>query len=125
MSLVTSVSRYAVAGLMAAAACFDDARFPSEAARRTPGLSAMTVSTAAATTNAGAGTGRHIVSFSGAVPGDFASRVSALGGTVLWGSSASGLPVVTGLTGSAPPLLAAGKGVPAAEAEASLALGMP
>jgi len=125
MSLVTSVSRYAVVGLMAAAACFDDARVPSEAARRTSGLSAMTVSTAAATSRAGAGTGRHIVSFSGPVPADFAARVNALGGTVLWTSPGSGLAAVSGLGGSGPASLAAGRGIQAVDADAAIALEMP
>ena len=94
MPLVTSVSRCAVLGLVAAAACLDDARVPSEqVARRAPALSAMTVSSAAPATGSAAATGRHIVSFAGAVPVDFAARVHALGGTVLWVSSGSGLAV--------------------------------
>ena len=57
MSLVSSVSRCAVLGLVVATACLDDARVPSEQAVRTPGLSALTVSSAALATGAAAGAG--------------------------------------------------------------------
>ncbi|HMC18216.1 MAG TPA: S8 family serine peptidase [Gemmatimonadales bacterium] len=85
----------------------------------------MTVSTAAATSRAGAGTGRHIVSFSGPVPADFAARVNALGGTVLWTSPGSGLAAVSGLGGSGPASLAAGRGIQTVDADAAIALEMP
>ena len=123
MSLVRSASRFAVLGALAASACLNDSRMPfAPAARPAPRLSAMTVSTAA---TGGAGTGRHIVSFSGAVPADFGARVTALRGTVLWVSPGSGLAAVGGLTGSAPAMLAAAKGIQAVDADAAIALEMP
>ena len=122
MSFVTSVSRCAVLGLVAATACLDDARIPTEhAPRRAPALSAMTVSSAAPAT----GTGRHIVSFAGAVPVDFAARVHALGGTVLWVSPGSGLAVVSGLTGSTPATLASGRGIQSVDPDAVITLEVP
>ncbi len=126
VSLVTSVSRCAVLGLVAAAACLDDARVPSEqVARRAPALSAMTMSSATPATGSAAGTGRHIVSFAGAVPVGFAKRVHALGGTVLWVSPGSGLAVVSGLTGSTPATLASGRGIQSVDPDAVITLEVP
>ena len=123
MSLVRSASRFAVLGALAASACLNDSRMPfAPAARPAPRLSAMTVSTAA---TSGAGTGRHIVSFSGAVPADFGARVTALGGTVLWVSPGSGLAAVSGLKGSGPATLAGGRGIHAVDADAGIALDEP
>src|SRR5256885_1589471 len=123
VSLVRSASRFAVLGALAASACLNDSRVPfAPPARPAPRLSAMTVSSAA---TGGAGTGRHIVSSSGAVPADFGGGVTALGGPVLWVSPGSGLAAVSGLTGSAPAMLAAGKGVQAVDADAVIALEMP
>jgi subtilisin family serine protease len=124
VSLPTSLFRFAALGLVATAACVDDARVPSDAVPRAPGLSARTVSRAAATSGA-TGTGRHIVSFSGAVPADFGARVQALGGTVLWVSSAGGLAAVSGLKGSAPAALAAARGIQAVDADAAITLEVP
>ena len=126
MSLVTSVSRCAVLGLVAATACLDDARVPSDqVARRARSFSAMRVSSAAPAAGTAAGTGRHIVSFAGAVPVDFAARVHALGGTVLWVSPGSGLAVVSGLTGSTPATLASGKGIQSVDPDAVITLEVP
>jgi len=123
VSLVRSASRFAVLGALAASACLTDSRVPTApAVRPSPRLSAMNSTTA---TSGTIGTGRHIVSFSGAVPADFASRVSALGGTVLWVSPGTGLAVVSGLTGSGPATLAAGKGIQAVAADAAIALELP
>src|SRR3989440_1177247 len=123
VSLVRSASRFAVLGALAASACLNDSRVPfAPPPRPAPRLSAMTVSSAA---TGGAGTGRHIVSFSGAVPADFGARVTALRGTVLWVSPGSGLAAVGGLTGSAPAMLAAAKGIQAVDADAAIALEMP
>src|SRR5213082_423319 len=123
VSLVRSASRFAVLGALAASACLNDSRMPfAPAARPAPRLSAMTVSTAA---TGGAGTGRHIVSFSGAVPADFGARVTALGGTVLWVSPGSGLTAVSGLKGSGPATLAGGRGIHAVDADAGIALDEP
>ncbi len=126
MSLVTSVSRCAVLGLVAATACLDDARVPSDqVARRARSFSAMRVSSAAPAAGTAAGTGRHIVSFAGAVPVDFAARVHALGGTVLWVSPGSGLAVVSGLTGSTPATLASGRGIQSVDPDAVITLEVP
>lgn len=125
MSLVSSVSRCAVLGLVVATACLDDARVPSEQAVRAPGLSALTVSSAALATGAAAGTGRHIVSFAGAVPVDFEARVHALGGTVLWVSPGSGLATVSGVSRAAATRLAASRGIQTVDADAAIALDVP
>ena len=93
MSPVRSVFRFAALGLMVVGACVRDARLPSEpAARQAPQFAAV-----ASSGGASAATGRHIVSFSGAVPTDFTSRVEALGGKVLWVSAGSRLAAVSGL----------------------------
>ena len=46
-------------------------------------------------------TGRQIVEFSTIAPADFGARVEALGGSVIWSSSSSGLASVSGLSPSA------------------------
>src|SRR6267378_7691678 len=119
MSLVRSVSRCATVGLVAAAACSYDARVPSEpaAAARTPQFASVARS--------GVANNRHIVSFSGSVPTDFALQVVALGGKVLWVSPGSGLAAVSGLKGSAAATLAGKRGIQAVDADALLSLDMP
>src|SRR6266436_6776754 len=124
MSIVRSVSRFATAGLVATAACAYDARapLPSEpSASGAPQLSVSAVAGAAMSI----GTGRHIVSFSGSVPTDFAAQVAALGGKVLWVSSGSGLAAVSGLQGSAAATLAGKRGIQAVAADALIPLDMP
>ena len=68
---------------------------------------------------------RHIVSFKGSVPADFAAQVAALGGKVLWVSPGSGLAAVRGLQGSGAAKLAGKQGIQAVEADALLALDVP
>ena len=124
MSFVTFVPRLATVGLVATAACVYDARspLPSEpSAAGAPQLSASAVAGAVMSS----GTGRHIVSFAGAVPADFAEQVAALGGTVLWLSSGSGLAAVSGLTGAAPTTLAGKQGIQAVDADAAIPLDIP
>lgn len=72
-----------------------------------------------------AATGRHIVSFTGSVPADFAAQVNALGGKVLWVSSGSGLAAVSGLTGTAATKLAGRPGIQEVDADASIPLDIP
>jgi lantibiotic leader peptide-processing serine protease len=122
VSRVKFVSRCAAAGLVAAAACKYDARLASEpAAARVPQLAAMT-----ATAGAGAtGNGRHIVSFSGAVPPSFTAQVAALGGTVLWVSPGSGLATVRGLEPAAATTLAGRQGIQSVDADANIPLDVP
>src|SRR6266699_2749496 len=106
---------------MVVGACVRDARLPSEpAARQAPQFAAV-----ASSGGASAATGRHIVSFSGAVPTDFTSRVEALGGKVLWVSPGSGLAAVSGLQGGASAKLAAGKGIQAVDVDESIPLDVP
>lgn len=71
------------------------------------------------------GTGRHIVSFTGGAPADFADRVAGLGGSVLWVSSATGLATVSGLTSSAATALAATTGIQEVDADEGIALDLP
>ncbi|MGE5090876.1 MAG: S8 family serine peptidase [Bacillota bacterium] len=56
-------------------------------------------------------TGRQIVEFSGAAPVDFASRVRALGGSVVWSSGAAGLAAVSGLSSTGAATLARSPGI--------------
>ncbi len=116
------VSRCAAAGLVAAAACKYDARIAPEptSAARAPHFAAM--ATPAGTP---AGTGRHIVSFSGSVPADFAAQVTALGGTVLWVSSGTGLAAVSGLEDANATALAGKQGIQSVDADEIIPLDMP
>jgi len=120
MLRVRSVSRCATLGLVAAAACGYDARVSPEptAAARTPQFAS--VARGSAPSNA-----RHIVSFSGSVPTDFAAQVAALGGKVLWVSSGSGLAAVSGLEGSAATQLAGTRGIQTVAADALIPLDVP
>jgi lantibiotic leader peptide-processing serine protease len=120
VSVVRSVSRCATVGLVAAAACVYDARIPSEpsAAARAPQFAAVAPGGAVAHN-------RHIVSFSGSVPTDFAAQVAALGGKVLWVSSGSGLAAVSGLQGSAATTLAGKRGIQSVAADALIPLDVP
>src|SRR5256885_11449761 len=120
MSVVRSVSRCATAGLVAAAACAYDARVSPE-----PAASARTPQFASVARSGATANSRHIVSFSGAVPRDFAAQVAALGGKVLWVSSGSGLAAVSGLPGSAAATLAGKRGIQAVDADAVIALDVP
>jgi len=121
VSPVRSVFRFAALGLMVVGACVRDARLPSEpAARQAPQFAAV-----ASSGGASAATGRHIVSFSGAVPTDFTSRVEALGGKVLWVSAGSRLAAVSGLQGKASSTLAAGRGIQAVDVDESIPLDVP
>ena len=119
VSSVRSLSRCATVGLVAAAACSYDARLsPEPAAARAPQFAAVARGSAA-TNN------RHIVSFSGSVPTDFAAQVAALGGKVLWVSSGSGLAAVSGLQGSAVTTLAGNRGIQGVVADALIPLDVP
>src|SRR5256884_358721 len=123
MSALRLVSRVAAIGLVAVAACVRDARFPSEPAmRRTPQFAAVASSRVA---TAPAPTGRHIVSFNGQVPSDFARQVAALGGKVLWVSTGSGLAAVSGLRGNAPALLGGKRGIQAVDVDQGIPLDVP
>ena len=119
MSLVRSVPRFATLAVVAAAACAYDARVSSE-----PKAARAQFATMAASGGVAA-TGRHIVSFTRAVPADFAAQVAALGGKVLWVSSGSGLAAVSGLTGSAPTTLAGRQGIQAIDPDAAIPLDIP
>ncbi|MEO8448413.1 MAG: S8 family serine peptidase [Gemmatimonadota bacterium] len=71
------------------------------------------------------GTGRHIVSFQGAAPANFATRVRALGGKVEWVSSGSGLATVSGLTAAAAASLAGSSGVSAVDEDDVFSIDLP
>jgi len=73
----------------------------------------------------GVASNRHIVSFSGSGPTDFAKQVAALGGKVLWVSPGSGLAAVSGLKGSAVATLAGKRGIQAVDADAWIPLDVP
>src|SRR5207249_7423300 len=124
VSLVRSIPRLATVGLVATAACAYDARMPSQptepaAAARGPQFASV------ATRGGTAASHRHIVSFKGSVPADFAAQVAALGGKVLWVSPGSGLAAVRGLQGSGAAKLAGKQGIQAVDADALLALDVP
>jgi len=124
VSLVRSVPGLATLAVVATAACVYDARVPSEPAiARAPQLSAMAISVAS---SAGVvATGRHIVSFTGAAPANFAAQVAALGGKVVWVSPDAGLAAVSGLVGAAPTKLAGMKGIQEVDADAAIPLDIP
>ena len=123
MSLVRSVPRFATVGLVVTAACVYDARIPFQPAG--PAAAARAPEFASVATRGGGANGRHIVSFSGSVPADFAAQVAALGGKVLWVSSGSGLAAVSGLEGSAAATLARKRGIQAVDADALIPLDVP
>jgi lantibiotic leader peptide-processing serine protease len=107
--------------VVALAACEYDTRLsPGPAAARGPALAVM-----AAQRTGGAATGRHIVSFRGRMPSDFAAQVQAKGGTVLWMSPRSGLAAVRGLSGPAAASLVGKQGVEAVDADETISLEMP
>ena len=107
MSIVRSVSRCAAMGLMAAAACSYDARVsPGPDAARAPALAVQAASRGGAGQN-----GRHIVSFRGQIPADFAAQIAHLGGQVLWMSPGAGLAVVRGLSSTSAASLASNQSV--------------
>src|SRR5438128_3781202 len=120
VSLVSTVPRFVTVALVATAACAYDARVSPE-----PAAAARAPQFASVAGGAKAANGRHIVSFSGAVPADFAAQVAALGGKVLWVSSGSGLAAVSGLQGSAAATLAGKRGIQAVDADASIPLDVP
>lgn len=70
-------------------------------------------------------TGRHIVSFTGAAPADFAAQVQALGGSVVWISNETGLATVSGLSASAANTLAGSKGVATVDEDVAYGLNLP
>jgi lantibiotic leader peptide-processing serine protease len=79
----------------------------------------------AAQRTGGAATGRHIVSFRGQVPSDFAAQVQAKGGRVLWMSPRSGLAAVRGLSGPAAASFVGKQGIEAVDADETISLEMP
>jgi len=121
MSLVRSVSRCATTGLLAAAACSYDARVsPEPAAARAPAFAVQ------AATRSGAGqNGRHIVSFRGQIPTDFAAQIAHLGGQVLWTSPGAGLAVVRGLSSTSAASLASNQSVAEVDEDDLLRLDKP
>ncbi len=123
MSLVRSVPRFATVGVVATAACVYDARLPSGPAE--PAAAARAPQFASVARGASSANIRHIVSFNGSVPADFAAQVAALGGKVLWVSPGSGLAAVSGLQGSAATTLAGAKGIQAVDGDALIALDVP
>ena len=123
MSLVRSVPRFATVGLVVTAACVYDARIPFQPAG--PAADARAPEFASVATRGGGANGRHIVSFSGSVPADFAAQVAALGGKVLWVSPGSGLAAVSGLQGSAAAELAGKRGIQAVDADGAFSIDLP
>jgi len=123
VSLVRSVPRFATVGLVVTAACVYDARIPFQPAG--PAAAARAPEFASVATRGGGANGRHIVSFSGSVPADFAAQVAALGGKVLWVSPGSDLAAVSGLQGSAAATLAGKRGIQAVDADALIPLDVP
>ena len=120
MSLVRTVPRFVTVALVATAACAYDARVSPE-----PAAAARAPQFASVAGGAKAANGRHIVSFSGSVPADFAAQVAALGGKVLWVSPGSGLAAVSGLQGSAAAELAGKRGIQAVDADGAFSIDLP
>jgi len=120
VSLVRTVPRFVTVALVATAACAYDARVSPE-----PAAAARAPQFASVAGGAKAANGRHIVSFSGSVPADFAAQVAALGGKVLWVSPGSGLAAVSGLQGSAAAELAGKRGIQAVDADGAFSIDLP
>ena len=121
MARSKSAFRFGTLALLALAACQYDTRVsPGPAAARAPDFAAV-----AAQRTGGAATGRHIVSFRGQAPSDFAAQVEAKGGKVLWMSPRSGLAAVRGLTGSAAASFVGKPGIDAVDADETISLEMP
>jgi lantibiotic leader peptide-processing serine protease len=116
------LSGLATVGLLTAVGCVDEPRTPAGPA--TPGRAPQFSVTTGADGGPGA-TGRHIVSFTGAVPSDFAAQVALLGGTVEWVSPGSGLATVSGLSSSGATALAGLHGVATVDADEGIALDIP
>ena len=79
----------------------------------------------AARRTGGAATGRHILTFRGQAPSDFAAQVEAKGGKVLWMSPGSGLAAVRGLSGPAAASFVGKRGIQAVDADETISLEMP
>ena len=121
MSLVRSVSRCATVGLVAAAACSYDARGPSEpSVARAPAFAVQATSRGGPAQN-----GRHIVTFRGQIPTDFAAQIGHLGGQVLWTSPGAGLAVVRGLSSTSAASLASNQSVAQVDEDDLLRLDKP
>jgi subtilisin family serine protease len=70
-------------------------------------------------------TDRHIVSFTGRAPADFAARVAALGGKLEWVKDGAGLATVRGLTDAAAATLRKQAGISSVTGDLSFAIERP
>ena len=121
MSLVRSVPRFATLAVVAAAACAYDARVSSEPkAARAPAFAVQAANRGGAGQN-----GRHIVTFRGQIPTDFAAQIGHLGGQVLWTSPGAGLAVVRGLSSTSAASLASNQSVAEVDEDDLLRLDKP
>src|SRR6185437_844872 len=69
--------------------------------------------------------GRHIVTFRGQIPTDFAAQIGHLGGQVLWTSPGAGLAVVRGLSSTSAASLASNQSVAQVDEDDLLRLDKP
>ena len=116
------VASVGLAGALMLAGCVDNPLATSnQSAVKKPAFAVAAASAA----RGGGRTGRHIISFSGAVPATFAGDVQALGGRVLWVSAGNGLATVSGLSAAAVASLSARQGIAAVDEDASLSLELP
>jgi len=121
VSLVRSVPRFATLAVVAAAACAYDARVSSEPkAARAPAFAVQAANRGGAGQN-----GRHIVTFRGQIPTDFAAQIGHLGGQVLWTSPGAGLAVVRGLSSTSAASLASNQSVAEVDEDDLLRLDKP
>ncbi len=125
MALFRAALQTAAIGLVATTACIYDARIPSDVAEPAGPSAARAPQFASVARGGAVASNRHIVTFSGSVPADFASQVAALGGKVLWVSPGAGLAAVSGLQGSAATTLAGARGIQAVDADALIPLDVP
>jgi len=108
-------------GLVAAAACSYDARVSSE-----PSVARAPAFAVQAANRGGLGeNGRHIVTFRGQIPTDFAAQIGHLGGQVLWTSPGAGLAVVRGLSSTSAASLASNQSVAEVDEDDLLRLDKP
>jgi subtilisin family serine protease len=108
-----------LASIVTLAACADQPTTPDLSSRTIPHPS---FSIAGGQANA---TDRHIVSFTNGVPTNFAARVEALGGQVLWTSAGARLAAVSGLSADDASQLKSSAGVADVQQDALITLERP
>lgn len=103
-----------VAATTGVAACAPEPLAPSVRHRSTQSASHAATGSLAA--------GRYLVTFSGSIPGDFTSQVTALGAKMTFAHAGAGVAMVERLSDAAADMLAGSAGVESVEADASFSI---